>query len=52
MPSSRRPTPVATWGPRAIAVDFERGTIRGGFKRTYFGAGTRTAVTIEVAGEA
>ncbi len=27
----------ATWGPRGIAEDWETGTIRGGFKRTFFG---------------
>ena len=29
----------ASWGPRGISADWEQGTIRGGFKRTYFGAG-------------
>lgn len=29
----------ATWGPRGVSVDWEQGTIVGGFKRTFFGAG-------------
>lgn len=29
----------ATWGPRGISVDWEEGTIVGGFKRSFFGAG-------------
>ena len=42
----------ATWGPRGVASDFEQGTIRGGFKRTYFGAGTAYSKSIiEVAKE-
>ena len=42
----------ATWGPRAIAGDFEQGTIRGGFRRTYFGAGTAySKSSVEVAKE-
>jgi len=42
----------ATWGPRSIAADFEQGTIRGGFKRTFFGAGLAYSTsTIEVAKE-
>ncbi|MCB9703747.1 MAG: membrane dipeptidase [Myxococcales bacterium] len=32
----------ATWGPRGIASEWEEGTIRGGFKRTFFGAGLAT----------
>ena len=27
----------ATWGPRGIGEEWEEGTIRGGFKRTFFG---------------
>lgn len=27
----------ATWGPRGISADWENGTIRGGYKRTFFG---------------
>lgn len=39
----------ATWGPRGISVDWEEGTIRGGFKRSFFGAGLATfKSTIEV----
>lgn len=42
----------ATWGPRSIAAEFEQGTIQGGFKRSYFGAGTAySRSTIEVAKE-
>lgn len=39
----------ATWGPRGISVDWEEGTIRGGFKRSFFGAGLATFTsTVEV----
>ena len=39
----------ATWGPRGIAADWEKGTIAGGFKRTFFGAGLATfKTTVEV----
>ena len=39
----------ATWGPRGISVDWELGTIAGGFKRTFFGAGLATfKSTVEV----
>jgi len=39
----------STWGPRGISVDWEEGTIRGGFKRTFFGAGLAySRTTVEV----
>ena len=39
----------ATWGPRGISVDWEEGTIVGGFKRSFFGAGLATfKSTVEV----
>lgn len=39
----------ATWGPRGIGPDCEVGTIVGGFKRTFFGAGlASTTSTVEV----
>lgn len=39
----------ATWGPRGISVDWEEGTIQGGFKRSFFGAGIATfKSTVEV----
>jgi microsomal dipeptidase-like Zn-dependent dipeptidase len=42
----------ATWGPRGISVDWEAGTIRKGFKRSYFGAGLAySRSTIEVVKE-
>lgn len=39
----------ATWGPRGISSDWEEGTIVGGFKRSFFGAGLATfKSTVEV----
>ena len=39
----------ATWGPRGIAEPWESGTIRAGFKRTFFGVGMAQSVaTVEV----
>jgi hypothetical protein len=46
----------ASWGPRGISADWEQGTIRGGFKRTFFGAGiaysTTTAELVKEGGRA
>ena len=42
----------ATWGPRGISAEWEEGTIRGGFKRTFFGAGLAySKTTVEVVKE-
>jgi membrane dipeptidase (peptidase family M19) len=39
----------ATWGPRGISADWEDGTIRQDFKRTFFGAGLAySKSTVEV----